>query len=98
VTELDRHDVEAALQARRELGPEYEDEIVDSLVAKIEQRLAKLEPRTPAPRGSMTPLAMWSMFWGVGGAAVALGNGAAWVAVVVWTAIVLVNVGVARRR
>ena len=42
---MERRDVEAAVHARRELGPEYEDEIVDSLLAKIDQ---KLEGRKPA--------------------------------------------------
>ena len=35
-----REEAQAALEARRELGPEYEDEVVDALVDKIEQRLA----------------------------------------------------------
>ena len=41
-----RDEVAAALEARRELGADYEDPIVDALVAKIEKRL---EERQPAP-------------------------------------------------
>jgi hypothetical protein len=41
-----KEEVAAALEARRELGPDYEDPIVDALVAKIEKRL---EAQRPAP-------------------------------------------------
>ena len=34
-----RDEVESALAARRELGPEYEDEILDAFLAKVEERL-----------------------------------------------------------
>ena len=35
-----KDEVSAALEARRELGPAYEDEVVDAVVARIEGRLA----------------------------------------------------------
>jgi hypothetical protein len=35
-----REELRHALEARRELGPEYEDEIVEALAAKLEQRRA----------------------------------------------------------
>jgi hypothetical protein len=60
---VERRDVEAALEARRELGPAYEDETVDNLVAKIER--ASTSDETPAcPRGRSTwisgfPSARW---------------------------------------
>jgi hypothetical protein len=41
---VERKDVEAALAARHELGPEYEPQIVDSMVEQIERRLAKARP------------------------------------------------------
>jgi hypothetical protein len=44
---VERADVAAALEARRELGPAYDDALVDGLVEQIERRLAK---RTPPPR------------------------------------------------
>src|SRR6266852_2940883 len=36
---VERRDVEAALEARRELGKDYEPEIVEAFLAKIEHRL-----------------------------------------------------------
>jgi hypothetical protein len=34
-----REELRHALEARRELGPEYEDEIVEAFAARLEQRL-----------------------------------------------------------
>jgi hypothetical protein len=93
--------VEAALEARRELGKDYEPEIVDGFLERIEKRLDERRPRTPErqqPRGAMTPLALGSIFAGVGATAIATGNDAAWVVPIIWLAIVLVNVAVAVRR
>jgi hypothetical protein len=96
---LERKDVEAALQARRELGPGYDDEIADRLLEKIDERLAERRPaKPPEPRhtGPITPLALGSIGCGVGATAIATGNGQGWVAVIAWIAIVLVNVAYAR--
>jgi hypothetical protein len=101
---VERKDVEAALQARRELGPEYEADIVDSLAEKIERRLdERLRERRPEPRPHRHPgydarLVLGSLGIGIGATAVATGNGAAWLAVVAWIAIVLVNAVYALRR
>ena len=98
---MERKDVEAALAARHELGRTYEPEIVDSMLEKIERRLAE---RPPAPareyrhRGSFTPLALGSIGAGVGATAIATIHHQGWVAVVAWIAIVLVNFAVAFRR
>ncbi|WP_328956552.1 hypothetical protein [Kitasatospora purpeofusca] len=41
-----RRDLDASLQARKELGPEYESELVDSFLARIDARLdARVERR-----------------------------------------------------
>jgi hypothetical protein len=88
-------DVHAALEARRELGPAYEDEIVDSLLAKIDQRLAE---RKPPERGAITPLLLGSIALGIPITAVALskahGAGGILVAIVAWIAIAVANVAV----
>ncbi|OEV10438.1 hypothetical protein AN220_31210, partial [Streptomyces nanshensis] len=34
-----RKELDATLQTRRELGPEYENELLDSFLEKVEQRL-----------------------------------------------------------
>ena len=41
-----RDEARAALEARRELGPDYEDELVERFAERIE---ARLQERTPAP-------------------------------------------------
>jgi len=98
---VERKDVEAALAARHELGRAYEPEIVDSMLEKIEKRLAE-RPPAPAPeyrhRGSFTPLALGSIRAGVGATAIATIHHQGWVAVIAWIAIVLVNFAVAFRR
>ncbi|TWF99672.1 hypothetical protein [Kitasatospora viridis] len=44
-TEL-RKDLDAAIETRRELGPEYESELVDAFLARIDSRLdARVEQR-----------------------------------------------------
>jgi len=87
----ERKDVEAALEARRELGPAYEDEIVDSLLAKIDQRLAERKPQEPARverRGAITPLLLGMFGCGVGATAIVASNdGTAWLAIFIWLAI-----------
>ena len=98
---VERKDVEAALEARRELGREYEPEIVEAFLEKIEQRLDKLpRPTLPTRRhrsGSITPLALGSIGMGVGSTAIAASHHQGWLAVVAWIAIVIVNVAYSRR-
>ena len=96
---IERKDVQAALEARRELGPGYDAEIVDRLLEKIDERLAERRPaRPPEPHhtGPITPLALGSIGCGVGATAIATGNGQGWVAVIAWLAIALVNIAYAR--
>ncbi|SRR5258708_38280779 len=95
---VEPHDVHAALEARRELGPAYEDEIVDSLVAKIEQKIDLRRAQAPVPsrrRGSITPLALGSIAGGVWATSIATSHGASWLAAVAWAAIAAVNVAIA---
>ena len=99
---VERKDVEAALEARRELGSEYEPQIVDSLVEKIEQRLA--ERRPPAPRSHTYDLRLplGSMGLGIGVTAVANSNahgvGGIIISIVAWIAIAVINIAYAMRR
>ena len=91
-------DVHAALEARRELGPAYEDEVVDSLLAKIEQKIDLRRAHLPASRGrrgSITPLLLGSIGLGVWATSIAATNGAAWLAAVAWAAIAASNIAVA---
>ena len=103
---VERSDVEAALEARRELGEAYEPQIVDALVDKIEQRLderARDRP-APAPRHHVYELrlALGSMGLGIGVTAVANsdahGVGGILISIVAWIAIAVINVVYALRR
>jgi hypothetical protein len=93
---VSREEAKAALEARRELGVEYEDHVVDALVEKIEKRLAE---RRPARRqgGAIMPLALGSL--GLSIPLIAIAGERAGVAGValVCLAIVLVNFFAARR-
>ncbi|HET8893998.1 MAG TPA: hypothetical protein VFM96_07880 [Gaiellaceae bacterium] len=96
-------DVHAALEARRELGPAYEDQIVDSLVEKIDKRLATRKvPAEPAQQGMVTPLVLGSIGLGIPVTAVALSNapgaGGIAVAIVAWVAIGVANLAAMLRR
>ena len=54
-------DLRQALATRRELGPEYEDEIADSFVAKLEQRLAQRDSQLKRRRDHQKELILGSM-------------------------------------
>lgn len=95
---MERKDVEAAVHARRELGRDYEDEIVDSLLAKIDQRLEERRPARVERRGSITPLALGALGCGVGATAILAQNGSAWIVPIVWVAIAWAIATVARYR
>ena len=86
------------MHARKELGPAYEDEIVDSLIAKIDQRLAERPAARPARRGAITPLALGALGCAVGATAILMTHGGDWLVPVVWIAIAWVVGQVARYR
>jgi len=90
-----REEAQAALEARRELGVAYEDEVVDALVEKIERRLAERRPKTR--QGAITPLVLGSL--GLSIPLIAIAGSAAGLAgiIAVCVAIVLVNVFAVRR-
>jgi hypothetical protein len=97
-----REEARATLAARRELGPEYEDELVEAFAEKIERRLAKREKaeleHDEDRRGISFVAALVSLGCGIPITAIALSGGGIPALVVVWTAIVLVNVALARAR
>jgi hypothetical protein len=80
---VERKDVEAALEARRELGREYEPEVIDAFLEKIDRRLVL---------GSIAlgiPVTAISLGHGLGGIAVAI---------VAWVAIAIANLAAMFRR
>jgi hypothetical protein len=100
---VERGDVEAALEARKELGPGYDEQIVDALVAKIERKLdeRRLQP-SPAPAHVDLRLPLASMGIGIAVTAVANSNahgaGGIAITIVAWIAIAAINVAYALRR
>jgi hypothetical protein len=103
---VERKDVETAVEARRELGPEYERQVIDSFVdrieARVEDRLAKHgRPTEPRPVPLLLPLGSIGLGIGATGAALGPTNGGAggiFVAVIAWIAIAIVNLAYALRR
>jgi hypothetical protein len=95
---VERRDVEAAVHARRELGAAYEDEIDDSLLAKIAQKLEERRPVPVARRGAITPLALGALGCAVGATAILMTHGGDWLVPVVWIAIAWLVGQVARYR
>jgi hypothetical protein len=100
---LDRQDVASALEARRELGPEYDAHVIDSFLEKIDARIdERIKARQPASRPVPLILPLASLGLGIGATGAALGpthGGAAGVivAIVAWIAIAIVNLAYARR-
>ena len=95
---VERRDVEAAVRARRELGPGYDDEIVDSLLAKIDERLEERRPLRAERRGAITPLALGLAGCGVAATAILATHSSAWLVPVVWIAIAWAIREIARYR
>jgi hypothetical protein len=93
-----RDELQAAIEARRELGPEREAELVESFLDRIETRLEERRPQ-PAPRRvEPSPLlAMISLGVAIPLTAIAASNSGLAAVIVVWIGIVLVNFAYARR-
>ena len=102
-------EVHAALEARKDLGRDYERQIADSLAERIERRLEERQvERRPAAddpsrgAGPVVPIALGSIALGIPVTAVATSNahggGGIAVAIVAWIAIALVNLAHGFRR
>ena len=101
--ELPRDELEAAVEARRELGRERERDVIDSFLdrvereidARVDERLARRGGGPPARRtGSdwgFVLLAISSLGIGIAVTGAASGTGHAWVAGIAWVVILLVN-------
>lgn len=91
----DREELQAALEARKELGPDYEPQVVDSFLERIERRLSERRPAPPArhheQRGGAFVLALVSMVMAIPITAIAATHGGIAALLVVWIGIVLVN-------
>jgi hypothetical protein len=103
---LPREDLTAAMAARRELGPDYDDAFIESLVDRIEGTLAArqatapahryrrdpAEPRAKGGRDNALVLAIVSLVTAIPLSGIAAGVAGIPGLLVAWSAIVLVNV------
>jgi hypothetical protein len=92
---VERGDIEAAIEARRELGGDMEPHVIDSFVDRIEKRIEeRTTRRVPAERkgreGSFV-LALASLVAAIPITAIAATHGGITAMVVVWIGIVLLN-------
>jgi len=90
---VEHDELQAAIEARKELGPRYDDEVIDSFVRRIEK---KVDPRRQLPaskqgREGSFLLALVSLGFGVPLTAIASSNSGLAAVIVVWLGIVLVN-------
>ena len=87
---MPRDEARAALEARRELGPAYEDELVERFADRIEQRLAdRLPEKRPADQG--TAIVIVSLLAAIPLLGIAAGTVGLAGVIAVCTALVLVN-------
>jgi hypothetical protein len=93
---MEREDVQAAIEARRELGAELEPQVIDSFIQRIEQRLAKPAPRRSDDR--TFALAIVSLIASIPLTAIAIVQSGLIALIIVWLGIVLVNLSYSRRR
>ncbi|WP_156325849.1 hypothetical protein [Nonomuraea sp. SBT364] len=105
-----REDLQATLDARRDLGPEYEAALVDSLVERIDATIAarvqaELQQHGGKPRkeykhhkpngAAIIPVALGSMGLGIPLTAIASGSAGLAGLLIAWVAIVVINVAAA---
>jgi anti-sigma factor RsiW len=100
-----RDDLQATLEARRDLGPEYETALIDSFVERLDATIAarvraELDHQDPVRAGRrnqsspMVPIVLGSLGIGVPLTAIAASAGGAGL-LVAWLSIVLINVAAA---
>lgn len=105
-----REEAAAALEARRELGPEYEHAVLESFVQRATEMIDRRVDARLAERGadkplqkretdSHLPLAIWSLILGsLGSAGLTAGADQGPLSLLIlWAGIAVVNVAYARR-
>jgi hypothetical protein len=101
-SEVEREDVEALLEVRRELGPSYDAALVDSFADRVERAIAQrvdaqlaearaAQRRAAASRGGQLALGIVSVFCAIPITLIAGALGHLAGIIVVWVGIVLVN-------
>jgi hypothetical protein len=94
-----RKDLEATVEARRELGPEFEPELVASFLDRLEgdlndrlKMLSESRVSTAQRRDTGLPLAVWSLALGIPISGVAGGTGDLPGLVTAWAGIAIINI------
>jgi hypothetical protein len=94
-------ELHAAIEARRELGADYEPQLVEQFLERIEKRLEERDPPKPLQRDrelpSVTPLVLGSLGLSIPLIAIAGGTAGLPGVALVCLAIVLVNLLAMRR-
>jgi hypothetical protein len=92
-------ELHAAIEARRELGADYEPQLVESFLERIEKRLDERLPPKPVPRErpAVTPLVLGSLGLSIPLIGIAGGTAGLPGVALVCLAIVLVNLFAMRR-
>jgi hypothetical protein len=92
-------ELHAAIEARRELGADYEPQLVEAFLERIEKRLEERVPPKPLPREhhAVTPLVLGSLGLSIPLIAIAGGTAGLPGVALVCIAIVLVNLLAMRR-
>jgi hypothetical protein len=101
-----KDELEAAVEARRELGAELEPQVIDTFVERIEKRIDERELRVGRrswktdkdERGAAIGMALGSMAIGIPLTGIAAGTAGLAGLMVCWIGIVLVNVAYAISR
>jgi hypothetical protein len=101
-----KDELEAAIEARREVGAELEPQVIDAFVERIEKRIEERESRVGRrsrkddkdERGAAIGVALGSMAIGIPLTGIAAGTAGLAGLLVCWIGIVLVNVAYALSR
>lgn len=106
MSESQKHDIEAALGARRDLGPEYDeavaarlaDQMHEEIARQVQARLEQERAARPTPQrmtsGQRVAITIVAMVMGLLTTGVAVAGGAAALAIVVWIAVALIGLAV----
>lgn len=101
-----RQDLHATLDARRDLGPDYEHALVESFAARLDEVIAakvasevagqrkKGKKKHSGNAGAVTPVAICSLIFGIPITAIASEQAGLVGLMVVWIGIALVNMAV----
>lgn len=94
-------ELKATVEARRELGPEHDEQLIAGFLERMEKTLGERGRSAPSHRGLDLRLPLGSMALGVAVTAVANsdahGAGGVIISIVAWIAIALINIVYARR-